>query len=186
LGSSVVIVVGNARGRGRRCGGLARCGSCGLMLEICHQHGCSFKVDHTIAACLKLFQGGWIDGDVGLGRSGRGRGGLLNPGVTIPTTSAPFSHQGDPTIFGVNSTVMTEKEIATDESTAAFHALEGSFFCVRTLMSAAMFTSAECAIAKLALVFLLWSGGLFRRRVGCRSSVGCHFDSGKYQLSREL
>jgi hypothetical protein len=37
-----------------------RCCS-GFVLEVCHQHGGSFKVEHTIAACLKLLQRRWID-----------------------------------------------------------------------------------------------------------------------------
>ena len=99
--------------------GLARCGSCGLMLEICHQHGCSFKVDHTITACLDLLQGGRINGNRGL-RWSRCRGGLLNTSIAIPTTSAPFSDQRYPTILGVNSTVMTKEKIATDKGTPTF------------------------------------------------------------------
>ena len=41
-----------------------------------------------------------------------------------------------------------------------------SMALTRTFMTAAMFTSAESAIAELALVFLLRDGGLFSRRVG--------------------
>lgn len=43
-------------------------------------------------------------------------------------------------------------------------------------MSAAVFTSAKSAIAKLALVFLLWCGCLFGRRVAGRVRCGwSHF-----------
>lgn len=93
------------------------------MLEICHQHGSSFKVDHTVTACLYLLQRRRINGDRAL-RGSRGRRLLLNPGTT---TSAPFSHERDATILGVNRTVMAEKEITTDKGTPALQALEGSF-----------------------------------------------------------
>ena len=43
-------------------------------------------------------------------------------------------------------------------------------------MSAAMFTSAKSAIAKLALVFLLWCGCLLGRRIAGRVRCGwSHF-----------
>lgn len=44
---------------------------CRLVLEVCHQHGGSFKVEHTIAACLYLLQRSWIDANRRLGRRGR-------------------------------------------------------------------------------------------------------------------
>jgi hypothetical protein len=99
-------------------------GSCrSLVLEICHQHGSSFKIDHTVTACLNMFQRGRIDCDRRLGRSRNCSGRLLHP----PTTaSASFRHQRDTTILGVDGAVMAKKKISTDKSAATFQTLEGS------------------------------------------------------------
>lgn len=35
----------------------------GFVLEICHQQGGSFKIDHTIATCLNLLQRGRVNMD---------------------------------------------------------------------------------------------------------------------------
>lgn len=43
---------------------------CRLVLEVCHQHGSSFKVEHTIAACLNLLQRARVYANRRLGRSG--------------------------------------------------------------------------------------------------------------------
>ena len=50
---------------------MAVCCCCRLVLEVCHQHGGSFKVEHTIAACLYLLQRARVDTDGGLRRSSR-------------------------------------------------------------------------------------------------------------------
>jgi hypothetical protein len=85
------------------------------MLEICHQHGCSFKVDHTIAACLNLLQRRRVDGDRRLRRGGCRRG-LLD----TTTAATTLRNQGNPAIFGVNSTVMAQEKVAANKGTPAF------------------------------------------------------------------
>jgi hypothetical protein len=137
-------------------------GSCrSLVLEICHQHGSSFKIDHTVTACLNMFQRGRINCDRRLGRSRNRSGCLLHPRTT--TASASFRHERYSTILGVDGAVMAEEKISTDKCTAAFQTLERSLLGMRSLMSAAMLASTKGTIAKLTLVLLLWRRGTFLR-----------------------
>jgi hypothetical protein len=101
-----------------------RCCS-GFVLEVCHQHGGSFKVEHTITACLYLLQRARIDVDGGLCVLGRC--------LCSACSFSPFRLKGHSPIFGMDGSVVAEQEIATHEGTLALLALEGTLLGVCTM-----------------------------------------------------
>lgn len=98
----------------------SRCGR--FLMQVSNKHGCGFYVENTLAAGFDLLEGRGIDGDGRLGRAA-GRAGGLGAAATLAVAM-----KGDAPIFGMDSTVVTEKKVAAHEGAATLHALKRPLF----------------------------------------------------------
>lgn len=93
------------------------------MVQVGHQHRGRLEVDHAITTGFDLFEGGRVDGHGRL--RWHGCGSRLGSGASLDITV-----KRHPSILGMNSTVMTEEEIAAHKGASALEAFERTFFGV--------------------------------------------------------
>ena len=93
------------------------------MMKVGHQHRSSLKVNHTITASLYLFQRCRVQTNGWLCWSGLGRGLCARPSLDL-------ADEGYSSIFGMNGAIVSEQEVSSHKSAAAFCAFEGTFFGV--------------------------------------------------------
>lgn len=93
--------------------------SSGFVVEVSNKHGRSFNIENTLAAGFELLQCRTIEGKRRLRRTCDGLG--------LGTTSTlPVAVERNSAIFCVNGSVVSQEQIASDESAATLHALERS------------------------------------------------------------
>jgi len=118
------------------------------LLHVGNEHRSGFHVKSTIAASFYLLESSRVD-------DGRLAGPADASNRLGPTAALAIAVQRNASILCVDGAVVSEQKIASDEGAFALHALERALFRVGSLVSAAVFASAEGPVAKLALVFPL-------------------------------
>ena len=95
-------------------------------MQVGHQHCSSFEINHTITACLYLFQRRRVQLDrllrrarLGLARRCLGRRAALD-----------LADERDAAVFGVDGSVVAEEQVSSDEGASTFSAFEGTLFGV--------------------------------------------------------
>ncbi|KAJ3482512.1 hypothetical protein NLG97_g7549 [Lecanicillium saksenae] len=101
---------------------IAAHGGGGLVVEVSDKHGGGLNVKDAIGAVFHLLESRGVEGSEGC------LGGAINTTGLGASTSLSVAVQGDTAILGMDSTVMAEKQVATDKGTSALHAFEGTFF----------------------------------------------------------
>lgn len=95
------------------------------MVEVGHQHGGRFEINHAIAAGLDLLQSRCVDGDSSFGRP--------RHAVGLGTSSSlHVAVQRDAAVFCVHRAVMSQQQITSHKGTSTLHALEWAFFGIYT------------------------------------------------------